>query len=697
MKSSKFSRWLPVMLSLAGCTEDPPPAETPRLDAVKVTCAPATVNVGQSAQCTASATDQNGAPFSVTGFTWTSSDEAIAQVDTTGKASARALGSTAIRASVTSGDTTRQGEATLSVAARPFTEHSAPLTASETWSAAASPHLVRGALSVGEGATLTLEPGAEVRFASDAELRVRGALLAPGTAQAPIVLAAEGTGAPGAWRGVVFASAGEASRLSHVRVSDCGAASGEGACLTLREQATPLLQDVAVSGSASLGVRVLDDGSAFGPGSARLSVSRSASYALQVSANHADSLPPSSSYADNARDAVEIVGDVSRSLTWPHPGVPFVVNGPLHVAKPRPDAATLTLSAGITVRFGANAELVASPDVLNAWGALVVEGTEAQPVLLTADAEAPKPGHWRGVHLFGLLPPFFSRLSHLTIEYAGAPSDQPQRGRGNLNLYGFSTEDCLTCATVTDATFQKSSGPGLSLEVGSTFGPGSARLTVRDNNGYAMRVAPNSAGSIPRSIILSGNTPNAVEVDCKEAVGVIYYNQTWPNLGLPYVIQQTVDVGYGAEPTLTLEPGTQLRFAANTAVIVGFTGAGKLNARGTAQAPISFIPDFDTGNYGVWHGLYFWDSAGSRLDHVLITHGGVPGDKDYGIAADGNLNVFREQGAFVTNSTFRRAYGCAVAASNGAPKNSTQVTTQFLDPAYGNSAVDNGFNRQCVR
>ena len=77
--------YLSTALLLAGCGDaSPVPASSPRLNAVTVTCAPATVNVGQSAQCTASATDQDGAPFSVAAFTWTSSDSALAQVDASG-------------------------------------------------------------------------------------------------------------------------------------------------------------------------------------------------------------------------------------------------------------------------------------------------------------------------------------------------------------------------------------------------------------------------------------------------------------------------------------------------------------------------------------------------------------------------------------------------------------------------------------
>jgi hypothetical protein len=100
---------------------------------------------------------------------------------------------------------------------------------------------------------------------------------------------------------------------------------------------------------------------------------------------------------------------------------------------------------------------------------------------------------------------------------------------------------------------------------------------------------------------------------------------------------------------------------------------------------------------GYWYGLHFWKATGSRLDYVLVTNGGIPDNSNpgNGVLGDGNVNVNREIGAFITNSSFMYAPGCAIRVADGYRSGTTKVTTSFLDPAYNNTATSNAGNRQC--
>ncbi|PTL85375.1 Ig-like domain-containing protein [Vitiosangium sp. GDMCC 1.1324] len=687
MRFIKAALCLSALMVLGGCPGEEPD-KTPKLSEVTVTCAPASVVVGQTAQCTASATDQNGQPFTVSSYSWTSSNESVAKVDATGKATTLTTGTTAISASATASGVTQQGQATLTVTEPKLTVHTTAITANETWRAADNPHLVRGAIEVGgtSAPTLTIEAGVEIRFDQDAELRVtNGALKAMGTQQAPInMVSNQSAPTKGYWRGVVFAAAGSASAMDSVTLSDCGAGSGKGACIALESKAAPALRNVTVRNSGTAGVAVADDGSAFGTGSTMLSAAGNQSYAIRIGANEAGTLPTGGTFTDNARNAVELQGNVSRSQTWPNLGIPYVVNSNINV-----DGAAnpvLTLSAGTVLRFGHDFGLYVG--VLNEKGALMVDGTAAAPVLLTADSDSPQPGHWRGVHLLVRLGDTASRISHATLEYAGASSGPDiETGTGNLNVHGdYGRGDAPP--VISNLVAQKGSGPGIWLGFGGALGAGSTGLTTRDNGSYALSVDANSASSLPTGSTFSGNAINAVELLCC-SVGK---SQTWPNLGVPYVINESLSVGgFGTSVTLTLPAGTELRFGPDTELQIGNDGApGALIAEGTSSAPIRFVPNTTTPTKGYWRGLHLWQASGSKLDHTVVTHAGAPGS-----VGRGNLNVYREIGAFVTNSTFSDSSGCGITRSDGSGTGTTAVTTDFTLATYDNTFINNDAGAVC--
>ncbi|ATB39298.1 hypothetical protein CYFUS_004742 [Cystobacter fuscus] len=687
MKFSKALPWLPSLLVLAGCPSEPEP-KPPQLDKVSVTCTPTTLEAGQGAQCSASATDQNGQPFTVSSYTWSSGDETLAKVDASGKVATVVVssGTVAIRASASAGDTTRQGEASLSVTPKPPTVHSTPVTAAETWRAANNPHLVSAALVVDGGATLTLEAGTVVRFAPGAELRVaHGSLRAPGTPEAPILLQAQNGATRGSWNGVVLASKDSASTLEHVTLSGCGPQSA-GACLVIRDGAAPVLKDVSVRDSASTGVLVASDGSSFGAGSIRLSVSGSEGPAVRIDANQAGTLPTGGAFTSNKPDAVELTGArVSRTQTWPNPGIAFIVNEELTVGD-KTTPAILTLAAGTVVRFGANLGLfVGSTGDIH--GGLVLDGTAEAPILLTAHADAPQPGHWRGVHVMTSAA-YAGRISHATIEYAGAepkPDDFTTPGQGNLNLYGNLIQ--ATAFIATDLVVRRSSEPGLVLVDGGGFAAGSARLTSRENGTYPILMQPGNVRTLPPELTFQNNGINALALHD----GELYDTQTWPNMGMPYLLRGTMIVGFTTPPTLTLAPGTEIQLAQGAAILIGARGRpGALKAVGTTDAPIRFVPDIPNAPNGHWAGLHFWDATGSRLDHVLVSHGGgeSPPYQEDAVYGLGNVNVHRELGKFMTNSTMSKAKECAATRDSG-------LNDYLEDPSLNNNFADNPIDALC--
>jgi hypothetical protein len=582
MRLNKASLWLPALLVLGGC-----PGNEPRLNTVSVRCEPASVVAGQPSQCTASATDQDGEPFTVSGYAWTTSNASVATVDSSGKVTTLTSGTAAISASATDEGVTQQGQATLTVTPQPARLSAVTVTCNPTSVPATRPSQCTASATDQYGKPFTVS-------------------------------------------GYTWTSSNEAVAT----VDPTGK-------VTTR-----------TTGTTSLRASATTDG-----------ITQQGQASLTVT---------------EAQPTVHATA-ITASETWTEAGNPHVVQGALEVGGA--NSPTLTLSAGTVVRFGSNARLRIGE---TEPGGLIVDGTAASPVLLTADSATPQPGHWQGVHLthHSTSP---SRISHATIEYAGAGGDVFV-GTGNLNLYGWFSQ-VGPGAVLKNVVARKSSGPGFYLGAGGNIGSGSTGLSSRDNGGYAIAAAPNMIGGIPTDTTVSGNARDAVGIVLSFS---LQEAQTWPNLGIPYVIT----LSFRVQATLTLLPGTELRFGANRTLNIGpsSTTPGALIASGTAQAPIRFVPDQATPTKGYWNGLLFTYATGSRLDHVVVTHGG-------GLTAfvSGNVNVNREIGAFITNSTFSDSSQCGLTRSNGSSSDSTtEVTTDFTLATYNNTFVNNDAGAQCT-
>ncbi|MDZ7317001.1 MAG: right-handed parallel beta-helix repeat-containing protein, partial [candidate division KSB1 bacterium] len=118
---------------------------------------------------------------------------------------------------------TLDGDRSLIAAFQPESARVLPssISGSQTLTAAGSPHLALGSVTIEPNAILTLEPGTEVRFAEGADLIVRGKLEANGTAEAPVAFRGIGGGK---WGAVCFDQASSGSTLSHTLIQ--GATTG---------------------------------------------------------------------------------------------------------------------------------------------------------------------------------------------------------------------------------------------------------------------------------------------------------------------------------------------------------------------------------------------------------------------------------------------------------------------------------------
>lgn len=119
-------------------------------------------------------------------------------------------------------------------------------------------------LSVVEGATLTIEPGAIVKLADG--VYVNGTLQARGTADAPVVFTSRSTTpAPGDWKGIYFAPSSGDSTLRHVTVSYTGKRLGyirgtDRYTGLFTDAVNPTLENAIVSRGSAAGVTFYGNG-----------------------------------------------------------------------------------------------------------------------------------------------------------------------------------------------------------------------------------------------------------------------------------------------------------------------------------------------------------------------------------------------------------------------------------------------------
>jgi hypothetical protein len=325
------------------------------------------------------------------------------------------------------------------------TLHKGDVAQSEVWTAAGSPHILDYDTNVRNGATLVIEPCAEVQLAAGVNIQVAypitpntGTLIAEGTAEKPIRF----SGKDGARWASIYAQAPGTVRLAHVTFEGGGGGDFEhGATLNMLgnsempADAMLFLDHVKITRSLGTGL-LMQRGASFVAGSRDLVVTGSGNdenpYPLEIEEHSIDTLP-TGTFTGNKTDEILLrrVGNgVAGSglvvdATLHDRGVPY------HVGLSKNDdfvvgggeegtVATLTIEAGVVMKFteGSAFEVQHFTNLKPSTGAVRALGTAERPIVFTSVSATPKAGDWRGIW-FGGVPQATNELDHVRIEYAG--------------------------------------------------------------------------------------------------------------------------------------------------------------------------------------------------------------------------------------------------------------------------------------
>ena len=211
----------------------------------------------------------------------------------------------------------------------------------------------------------------------------------------------------------------------------------------------------------------------------------------------------------SAWGATSITGPITSNTSWSASGSPYVLSGDVQVQ----NGARLDINEGVVLQMSAGAGLTI------ASGTLVASGSTAQPIVITSANVSPQRGDWSQLK-FASGASSASVLSHVAVRYGHGVSIQS------------------ASPTFTDVSIENNIG---------------AAITLLD-----LAAAPKGSG-----LDATGNDVNGILVP----EGVIHGNAEWAVTGIPYVVQETIEVGsrpFGLVPsTLHVVSGQSAAFTVN--------------------------------------------------------------------------------------------------------------------------------------
>jgi len=535
-----------------------------------------------------------------------------------------------------------------------YVQVSGAITTDTTWGltspAADGIYWVTGAVTVSNGAILTIEPGVIVKFDAFAGIYLgqgsSGTLSAVGTAPSPILLTSilddsiggdtNGDGnatspGPGDWmqirfdsggggvmdyvsilyagrssNGALELSAGAPSSVTHSVVQYASSSSavwfGNGFMTTFSNN--------TISNSTYEGVSTTASG-LLPPTFSSNTFDSNGSWPLHIYPSDAPRVASDNVFTANNGQGVYLNVEIltAGTHTWLKLSVPWVVSGGVTI----PVGSQLDFSPGCIVKM-AGGSFDANVGTLNAVGTL------AEPIVFTSvkddavggdtnsdgSATSPAPGDWGFLRF---REGGTGALEYCTIRYAGAGVSQPAVDC----IRGFPTQ-IKNCA-ITDNQYI-----GLTL---TETGTCAVDTSTFDRNGsYPIVAYPDFISGIASSNTFSGNAIHAVQIFGGSLTSGVH---SWSSLPVPYYVPGGLGIDPGA--TANISPGAIFKLERTSAINVN----GTLNAVGTSLLPITFTSARDDTAGGDTFGdgstttpapddwttvIYAGLSAGGTLDYV---------------------------------------------------------------------------------
>jgi hypothetical protein len=558
--------------------------------------------------------------------------------------------------------------------------HSGTIAADETWTPAGNPHIITGKLTVAgaapNGATLTIQPGVEVRLEQGASIEVGagnapGTLIAEGTASSGILFTSnQTTKTKGWWKYIRFNQQAVNCRMSYCTVEYGGIYSpynwGGNLVVDIAEGTTISLNNSTIRNSVSHGVCFLDSIKGLVDFSDN-TITGNEYYGIRIYADQVRGIENSNKLAGNVLGGVYVrTSTLRNNALWPKLDTPYILDE-VTVASQSAAPAVLTIEPGTELRFvEAGSMVIGNTDQP---GKLVAQGEADNPIVFTSNQNDKTKGWWH--HLRFNATDAGSILTHCTVEYGGRR--EPYGRAGNVVIDGADN------VSISNFTISNSGTNGVHCFNDQGFAnfsentiTNNGQETDKTYGGYGIIIYADQVRGIQGNNSVSGNLLGGVYVQSD----TIKNDATWYPLDAPYTVG-TVTVE-GVQPTLSIETGTELRFVEDSKLVVE---KGRLVAQGTTFTSNQTFP-----TKGWWRGIQFGQEAvASNLTDCIIEYGGGP---EYPGVSDTNIDVKTANGLDIHNCTIgnSKVYGIRIVSGGKADLAGTSFTANDTADIY----VDRG-------
>jgi len=538
-------------------------------------------------------------------------------------------------------------------------------------SKACGPYFFPEGLTLETGATLKIEAGTEVRFGNGPGLILgsEGTLMVQGTASEPVLLKAnDGKN----WQGITGIP--KSATLEHVKIDRAGfpkfstGSPTGGSAFDIPDSAPDgiyTLRNVNFSNCADVCMGIGVFGSFSPSQTAKPFVAfenisfENSEYGLFLTENGIQGLPEAPKMTAVKANVLALFTPLAVEATLPaYSDIPWTnyldethsLLGPTTYSLRTAPTGSLTIPPGSILQNGANTRM-------DIEGKLKAMGTAAAPIRFEGLAgEMSNKGDWIGISLF---PSGTLESDQLIIRGAGKnpnPGTQatPCLGIEGPNPRALKGVNIINCQG--PAVMVAHNQAVFSENTGNSFTNCDIGYAVPPNVIGSIRAAENTFKDVPKNHIIRGF----------EGTPTVHTTQTWDNLGIPWMVDETFgfgpDIGVDGPgaPTLTLSAGLKLKFTDGGLAIGwgGNGGGGRVIAQGTAAEPI----DIELSGSFIDTPLEIRMTSGSSFTNVNFL-----GDKPFYV---------KDATATFTNCTFAAGMkGFANSCSN-VVKTNTTVTVE---------------------